>query len=229
VRVQGGTHNPAAPPFEFLARSFTPQLARMGLRVELELVRHGFYPAGGGEIVARIQPRGELPPEPFALLERGEARARLGEVLLAFVPHHVAEVEARSLASGIGIEEADVRIDRIESSIGPGNAVSCTLAFDDVSEVVTAFGARGISAKRVVRDVVRAVQRYSAARAPVGEHLADQLLMPLALTGGGTFRAVEWSSHARTNAATLAAFLGDVCAVEGGPRDVTVVVAPRGT
>mgnify|MGYP006179398521 CR=1 FL=1 len=48
VVVEGGTHNPAAPPFEFLARSFLPVLRGMGAAVDLRLLRPGFYPAGGG-------------------------------------------------------------------------------------------------------------------------------------------------------------------------------------
>src|SRR4051812_15499079 len=55
VRITGGTHNPAAPPFDFLLRSFLPQVVRMGADVSLELVTPGFFPRGGGEIRAHIR------------------------------------------------------------------------------------------------------------------------------------------------------------------------------
>jgi RNA 3'-terminal phosphate cyclase (ATP) len=213
VRVQGGTHNPAAPPFEFLERAYVPQLRRMGYRVEIELVRHGFFPAGGGELVVRIEPPGPA-ARPLELLARGVVRERRGDVLIAHLPWRIAEVEAAQLAHGIDVDPGLVRAVGVSDSAGPGNAISCTLSYDSVAEVCTAFGRKGLPAKRVVSDVVRQVRRYLASRAPVGEHLADQLMVPLALGAGGRFRASAWSSHARTNAATLAAFLGDVCAVD---------------
>ena len=43
-RITGGTHNPMAPPFEFLDRVFLPHLRAMGADVTLTLERHGFVP-----------------------------------------------------------------------------------------------------------------------------------------------------------------------------------------
>jgi len=61
VVLTGGTHNPMAPPFHFLERNFAPLLRRMGVGLALELRRHGFYPAGGGEFSASPHPsRGVL-------------------------------------------------------------------------------------------------------------------------------------------------------------------------
>jgi len=56
LTLEGGTHNPLAPPFDFLARSFMPLIHRMGPSVGLELRNPGFYPAGGGRFHARIEP-----------------------------------------------------------------------------------------------------------------------------------------------------------------------------
>src|SRR5207302_471241 len=56
IVIEGGTHNNAAPPFDFLARTFVPLLERMGPKVQLQFERYGFYPAGGGRFCAEIQP-----------------------------------------------------------------------------------------------------------------------------------------------------------------------------
>src|SRR5262245_60443308 len=56
VVVEGGTHNPHAPPFDFLALAFLPLLARMGARAQATLDRPGFYPAGGGQLTVEITP-----------------------------------------------------------------------------------------------------------------------------------------------------------------------------
>ena len=62
VTVEGGTHNDHAPPFDFLEHAFVPLLRRMGARVDLILDGYGFYPAGGGRVVATISPAGALSP-----------------------------------------------------------------------------------------------------------------------------------------------------------------------
>jgi RNA 3'-terminal phosphate cyclase (ATP) len=74
IRITGGTHNKASPPVDFLQRSYLLLVERMGPRVQLELVRHGFYPRGGGEILARVTPAQRLTP--ITLKERG---ARKGD------------------------------------------------------------------------------------------------------------------------------------------------------
>ena len=56
VVITGGTHNPAAPPADFLIRAWLPLMHRMGVKMTLDLIRHGFYPAGGGEIHATVDP-----------------------------------------------------------------------------------------------------------------------------------------------------------------------------
>jgi RNA 3'-terminal phosphate cyclase (ATP) len=69
VEVEGGTHNMAAPPYDFLSRTFVPLVNRMGPNVSLRFERYGFYPAGGGRFSAEIQPAVAL--KPLHLGERG--------------------------------------------------------------------------------------------------------------------------------------------------------------
>ncbi len=197
LTIFGGTHNPLAPPFDFLARVFVPALARLGAKVRVDLVRHGFYPAGGGEIRAEIAPS---PLAPLLLTERGRIVHRRAEALVSNLPIAIAERELRV----VGWEDAAAR--PVESA-GPGNVVMLHVEAEHASELVTGFGAKGVPAQRVAEGALAEMERYLAADVPVGEHLADQLLVPMALTGGGGFRTLELSSHARTNAALVARFL----------------------
>ena len=73
--------------------------------------------------------------------------------------------------------------------------------------MLVCLGERGVPAETVARRLVYEAQRYLAAQVPVGEHLADQLLLPLALAGGGSFLTLEPSLHLRTNLAVIQAFL----------------------
>jgi RNA 3'-terminal phosphate cyclase (ATP) len=89
--LEGGTHNPLAPPFDFLARSFMPLIHRMGPCVELELKTPGFFPAGGGRFNARIEPVKQL--SRLVLSERGAIRGRRARVWLSKLSPDVAERE----------------------------------------------------------------------------------------------------------------------------------------
>ncbi|MGP1684584.1 MAG: RNA 3'-terminal phosphate cyclase, partial [Giesbergeria sp.] len=80
VQLSGGTHNPMAPPFDFLERAFAPLLRRLGVGLDLQLQRRGFYPAGGGEVAVRITPPAQ-PLAPVDVLERGPLQNAWGEAL----------------------------------------------------------------------------------------------------------------------------------------------------
>jgi RNA 3'-terminal phosphate cyclase (ATP) len=229
VTVEGGTHNPHAPPFDFLARTFGPLIARLGHHVDLHIERHGFHPAGGGCVTLRVEPT--RAPKPLSLLARGPLTTRRGRVLLAHLPEHIAEREAVTLAARLEWPRDAVEIVHVTDSAGPGNAVLVELGDGQVTEVSTAFGARGRRAEAVAEDAAAQARRYATSNAPVGEHLADQLLLPLALGAGGTFRTGPLTRHTTTNIEVIRDLLpvaiectpeeGDVVRVDVGGRHGT--------
>src|SRR5262245_32836026 len=91
LTLEGGTHNPFAPPYDFLIKAFLPILGRMGAFVEARLVRHGFYPAGGGKIEVTVYPASRL--ERIELTERGKIRERCARAVVANLPRKIAERE----------------------------------------------------------------------------------------------------------------------------------------
>lgn len=204
VRITGGTHNKASPPIDFLQRAFLPLLARMGMAVTLEIDRFGFYPKGGGSIRARILPVGML--RHFTLHERGATTSGTAEAYVAALPIQIAQRELSIIGDAFGWGHAHLKLRGLKSDEGPGNAVTITLGYENVTEVFTGFGERGVPAEDVAGTAVAEARAYVAARAPVGEQLADQLLLPLALGAGGTFTATTCSEHLRTNANVIEMF-----------------------
>jgi RNA 3'-terminal phosphate cyclase (ATP) len=203
--LEGGTHNTSAPPFDFIQRAFLPLLRRMGAKVSAVLERPGFHPAGGGRISVRIEPtphltRLDLPPR-GAILER---RAR---ALLARLPRHIGERELRVVRDQLGWEEDCLQVQEISSSAGPGNVLVIEVASEALTEVFTGFGKRGVPAEHVALQPVREVQEYLTAEVAVGRHLADQLLLPMALAGGGSFQSLSPTLHATTNMEVIQRFL----------------------
>lgn len=213
--LEGGTHNSLAPPFEFLEQAYLPLLARMGPRVEATLERHGFYPAGGGRLSVSIVPT--TPWKPLELLERGRVLRRRVRAMVSRLPRHIAEREVQTALARLAWPRDCGSVEEVESA-GPGNAVVLEVGCEHVTEVFTGFGQRGVPAERVAASAADEANRYLAAEVPVGEYLADQLLLPLAIAGGGRFRTLAPSSHTTTNIATLANFLEvRVAATELGP------------
>ena len=245
VTVEGGTHVEHAPPFEFLDLAFLPLLRRMGADVSLTLNRPGFYPAGGGSVTLAVRP---APLRPLHVGERGEVVRRRAVIHLCALPDDIADREARVIKRSTGWRDDEIEVRRTPDAdaVGPGNAVTievesaCTFGGKEgndgragdpgqtITEVFSAFGRRGRRAESVAESAVREMKAYLAAPAPVGEHLADQLLLPLALAGGGSFATAPLTPHATTNAAVIRRFLsvavGTTLNVEAGI--VTAKVAP---
>lgn len=232
VVLGGGTHNPMAPPFHFLERCFAPLLNRLGVGLALELRRMGFYPAGGGEFSALITPTaGGLAP--VDLTERGALRGAYAECLAPGLPNRVASRELEAVGRLLGWTREQLITPAVRQNEGPGNALMATLVHEHVTELVTAFGEKGVSSEAVAASLSKEVQVFQRAAGALGPHLADQWMLPLALAVVGTkkpasFTCTEMTEHATTNIGVIEAFLPvrfDVA--EGGPSLWRVSLAAR--
>jgi RNA 3'-terminal phosphate cyclase (ATP) len=140
------------------------------------------------------------------LLQRGRVVRRLARGIVSRLPRHIAEREVDTLRRRLGWPPDCVAVEEVESP-GPGNVLIVELESEHITEVFSGFGERGVPAETVAKGVVREVREYLDAEVPVGRHLADQLLIPMALSGGGRFRTLPPSEHTRTNVETLRHFL----------------------
>jgi len=203
--LEGGTHNPLAPPFEFLAHAWLPLIARLGAKVEAKLDRAGFYPTGGGKIRVSIEPPKKW--HRLDLLERGELRRRRATATVVGLPVHIVERELKIVKLDLGWKKDELRAGDLGDGRGSlANVLTLELESEHVTEVVSGLGAKGVRAETVAHGCTSAMKRYIEAHVPVGEHLADQLIVPMALAGGGSFRTLEPTLHTRTQLGVLAAF-----------------------
>ena len=204
VVVQGGTHNPSAPTFDMLSRSYLPQLAQMGTPIQLTLERHGFFPRGGGRLRARCQP-GAL--RRLELERPGAIRGREAVATVADLPAHVAQREIGTLTAQLGIPKEHAEVEVLPEGRGPGNVCRVELKYDHVTLVFTEQGKRGVSAEKVAQRLARQVRRFERAGVAVDEHLADQLLLPMAMGEGGRFTTLRPTPHTRIHAVIIQRFL----------------------
>jgi RNA 3'-terminal phosphate cyclase (ATP) len=196
LTLEGGTHNGLAPSYEFIEKCFVPLMASLGYRIETELDRYGFYPAGGGAWRARIFPSKDI--NKLKLLEAGRLEQKSALAISANIPEHVCDRELKRIGKKEGWFESKLE-KRLVRSAGPGNILSLTLEMENVKEVFEALGDHGVKAERVADKAYSQMKRYLEAGVPVGEYLADQLLLPLVLGKGGCFRTLKPSQHLLTN------------------------------
>lgn len=220
IRVTGGTHNRSAPPFEFLDRCYGRALKDLGQAVHFELGRRGFEPVGGGELTANISPGDWVP---YEALERGRIKRIRAQAIVSELPRDIGQRELTVLNK----ELPDVRGEIVEETGPTGNVllieVDCPRPM-----LFTGFGRPGLRAQEVARSVARPLKHWLDADVPIDEHLADQLVLLLALGAGGRFRTTKASEHLRTNADVIRRFLPEIeIEIERRNKRVTEVRVQR--
>ena len=205
VTVHGGTHNGMAPSVDFCELSLLPLLARMGLQTQSTLVSHGFFPNGGGQWRLHIEPWAA--PATLRLLERGGLVARQAVAKISNLETHIADRELARVAKKLRWNPKELIREEVCAS-GPGNMLSLRCQYRHVAETFEVPGALGVTAERVAGRAITQARAYMEGDFAVGEYLADQLLLPMVLGGGGEFSTGVLSEHCRTNMALIERFFG---------------------
>ncbi len=207
VRITGGTHVPLSPCFHYLDLSWRWHLLRAGLVLGLTMERAGFYPPGGGIIHAVIEPAAGV--RPLRLEQRGALLRVRGLSAGARLPAHVAErqrAQALMRLAERGIR-ADIEMQRLDAR-SPGSMLLLLAEFEHARACYFALGERGKPAERVADEAADALLAFLEVDAAVDEHLADQLLLPLAFAEGDSILApARITEHLRTNAEIIRLFL----------------------
>lgn len=223
ISIQGGTHNPMAPTADFIRHCFLPTLQKIGIQAEFEIEQTGFFPIGGGKVMATIQPWQNR--QSLNLTERGPVQAVKAYAGVLNLTDDIAKRELAVLQDQLSPSHSQ---QVYLKGISQGNTAYVAVQSEQHCQLFTALGEMRKSAERVAHDLAREVKNYLRSNAVVDEHLADQLLLPLALGQGGTFTAQCISEHTRTQAAMIQKFLD--CAIElttttDGTDLITVMVS----
>ena len=228
IILEGGTHNPFAPPFDFLDQTFLPLIGRMGPQVDAELEKPGFFPAGGGRFRVTVTPVQAL--KPLVLTDRGTIRRQTARAAVSNLPLSIARRELNVVGNKLGLEAACLQAIAVENAQGPGNVLTIAIESDALTEVFTGFGERGVPAEKVAARAAGQALDYLALDVPVGRYLADQLLVPMAIAGGGKFSTMPPSRHTSTNIDIIKHFMDVTCEVKAnacGGWEIEIRSDPR--
>ncbi len=218
VTLRGGTHVPWSPVYDYLKRVYVPTLSWMGVEAKVQIVKWGWYPVGGGEVKATI--RG-LPPEArlesLALRQRGDLLRVRGLSASSNLPKHVRERQEGTALQVLRSNRINPRLDALDApSKGTGSVVFLWAEFEHVLAGFTALGERGKPAERVAEEASRALLDYLQGEGALDRHLADQVILPLALAAGpSSFTTELVTQHLLTNAWVVNQFFPGRVQVEG--------------
>ena len=204
VVLEGGTHNPFSPTFHYIDEVFLPMINRFGGGCSAELKCWGFYPAGGGRVEVRIVPFGK--PARLDLCHSGDLLGASVLTAVSKIPWEIAEDESQSIVKSLRFPVGSRQAIAVDS-VGPGNVAMVRLDYQHGSAMFTGFGELGVSRRKVAQIASVGANRFVKAQAAVDEHLADQILIPMALAGGGSFTTTEPSLHTKTNLQVIELFL----------------------
>ncbi|HEX9287949.1 MAG TPA: RNA 3'-terminal phosphate cyclase [Anaeromyxobacteraceae bacterium] len=227
LTLRGGTHQQYSPTFHDLALVWAPAVARLGFRFDVALQAAGFYPEGGGEITAVVEPAHAMPPLDLrhrGTLEEVEVVAMVGGMPF-LVAERLGERALRKLRD-IGIAADATRVP-VPARRSVGSNILIVASFERTRAGFGGLGDRGQTPDRAADEAVAACARFLQGGAAVDRYLGDQLLLPAALVAArlvapppGIVPVTRYSvsavtKHLLTNAEVVKRFLPVDIAVLG--------------
>jgi len=220
ITITGGTHCAMAPSIDFLQQAYCPALQKMGMNVSIELIGHGFFPAGGGEIKVSVDPLGQA--KAFDCITRGDIRTVSTQAIIAHIPFSIAQRELKAVQKALALDDTMLSTRQVNSH-SPGNCIQITIESDEISEHIFALGEKKLSAEKVAQQAARQAKRYINSQVAISQYLADQLLLPMAIGAGGQFSTLEPTAHALSQSDLIQTFM--LCTIT--MKENTVVDAPH--
>jgi RNA 3'-terminal phosphate cyclase (ATP) len=227
LRIFGGTHMAWSPPVDYLQDVWAPALAGLGIRVAVTLEAWGWFPVGQGAVTAEIAGgaaiRGMTLDDPAALQRVG------GRAVAANLPAHIPQrmaMRAESLLRDAGVP-AQIRPERVRA-VCAGAGIFLTAQYENCAAGFSSLGRIGKSSEAVAEEAVAALLDHRASGAALDSHLADQILVPLALAATSSrFTTERASLHLATNAWVIEQFGLARFATIGQGRRTEVSVMPE--
>lgn len=215
ITLSGGTHVPFSPPYDFISEVFLPVLRQIGVSVECRIARYGFYPKGGGKIEIFLEAAAEM--RPLDLTNRGEVREIRGISGVANLPDHIGKRQRDSVIEALGSRGYGAQMEILTlPAVCQGTFVFLSAETGGGRAGFSALGERGKRAEAVGREAAGYFLDYAASGACLDPHLADQILLYLALAKGKSrLTTSKITNHLVTNLEVIKRFIKVEAEVQG--------------
>lgn len=197
IIVKGGTDVRWSPPADYLQNVTLKILKTMGYTAEMDIIRRGHYPRGGGLVKVKIKPVKKLESIKVSNLQFDKIKGISHAVNL---PEHVAVRQAESaekLLKDNGIE-SEIEIEHSSDAIGQGSGI--TLWSDgEIPVGGSSIGERGLRAEKVGQNATREILFHISKGAALDKYMGDQIIPYMAIAGNSKVKTAELTLHAVTN------------------------------
>ena len=211
VEIKGGTFVNWSPSIGYLENITLGILRKLNFKGEIIIKRHGFYPKGGGEVLAKFS-KADL--SPISFLERGKLLEIKGEAIAssdlkkARVAERMASQAKKELEHELKISP-DIEVKYVES-FGSGGGINLYAYYENSITGASAICERGKPSEKVALEACESFIKTHASGSPIDEHMEDQILPFMALAADKGESAVKipyLTKHARTNIWVIEKFL----------------------
>jgi RNA 3'-terminal phosphate cyclase (ATP)/RNA 3'-terminal phosphate cyclase (GTP) len=197
LKIIGGTDVKFAPPLDYFKNVFLKLLQKLGIEVELELIRRGYYPRGGGELEFSVKPTNEI--ESLRLEDRGELKQINGIAFISNLPLPILKRMKHSALKELINYPTKIE-DSVSLAYGQGTGITLWADYENTCLGASCLGEKGLLAEKVGSEAALNLLKEINSGASLDIHAADQILPYLALAKGwSTFLVRELSLHAQTN------------------------------
>ncbi|MBU4319643.1 MAG: RNA 3'-phosphate cyclase [Thermodesulfovibrionales bacterium] len=213
--LKGGTHVPFSPPFHYSSSVFSAMLKFLGISINAGIVSYGFYPKGGGKINIEISPAASI--EPLTLIERGDIKKITGISGVGNLPLSIAERQRDAASKMLQLHGLNPEIEAIQAPcFGQGTFIFLGMESVNCIAGFSSLGERGKKAERVGEEAAIELLDYYKGKACLDSHLADQIVLYLALSDGiSFFTATRITEHLITNLRVIEIFHEIEYGIEG--------------
>ncbi len=223
IIITGGTHNKHAPCYHFLETTWAAYMARLGIKVELRMIRPGFYPRGGGEIHAIVHSCSKV--NGLTLTDRTEITTAGGFSAYAGLPESVGRKQARRLSVRLKSQgiESHIPIEEWQAA-NPGTVAAIIYRQTPVPTLFFGLGERGKPSEAVADDAANEALAFRDTNCPVDPHSADQILLPLVFRRSvSEYRTSQVTRHLTTNIETVRKFVDRSIKVDAEEGEAGIV------
>ena len=247
--IVGGTDVAWSPPYGYFSNVFLPQIRKYA-NIDCKLIKRGYYPKGNGKVEIKIKPIHKISDfnnfnEFHTYLKENAPKINLIEqsslIQIKGISHasldlqnaQVAERQAKSAEMALNKYKCPINIDiNYNEALSTGSGIILWVIFSKDPDEIDAsnpirlgadsLGERGKKAEIVGEEAAKKLSAEIESKAPVDQHLADQLLQFLALAGG-KIKASKITNHAKTNIYTIEKFLGKTFEIDERNNTISAI------
>jgi len=205
LEIIGGTDVLWSPNIEYFQEVFCRNVEKMGIEIESEILKYGFYPKGGGKIKVKIKPCKEL--KPLNMTERGGVnRYDIRSIVSKFLEE--AKVAERQIEGAKKIiPKFDCEYFEYVDTFSPGSTTHIHAHCENSVLGSTTYGEKGKPAERIGEETARSLMKQINSNVCLDEHMADQIIIYMALAGDSKVSVAEITNHCKTNMWVIEKFL----------------------